>query len=392
MRKFKNILILAGGDSTRFWPLTEKNLIDFIGQPLIIHHINTLKNLGHKITVVVSPQNYDLMIGIIKDKDIQIVVQEDIEGGMAGAILASKNKISGEVLILNASDLINAESIKTLIDKTNKNDLDFVFFARKVKKYFPGGYLILNKNKVVGIEEKPAPDKVPSDLINLVVDYFSDFNIILKALQETKGKNDDWYEQAQTKLIETVKTDYIIYDDYWYCLKYPCHVLKMMKFFLGKINEIKIGRNVKIAKTAVLSPPVYIGDNTIIGDFCLVRQSHIGKNCLIGSYSEVARSYIGDNVSLHRNYVGDSVLSDNVLFGAGATTANFRFDQKAIRSSGMVKLGSIIGKNTKIGVNSTILPGIKIGRNCAIGPASLIGENIEDGLYVFKDKKLKNKL
>ena len=35
MRKLKNGLILAGGDSTRFWPLEEKNFFSFLGKPLI---------------------------------------------------------------------------------------------------------------------------------------------------------------------------------------------------------------------------------------------------------------------------------------------------------------------------------------------------------------------
>ena len=42
MRKIKNILILAGGDSTRFWPLEEKNLINFLGTPIIQYQVEQL--------------------------------------------------------------------------------------------------------------------------------------------------------------------------------------------------------------------------------------------------------------------------------------------------------------------------------------------------------------
>ena len=159
-----------------------------------------------------------------------------------------------------------------------------------------------------------------------------------------------------------------------------------------------MGKNVKIAKTAKIEGPCFIGDNTIIGDFALVRQSHIGKNCLIGAYSEVTRSYLGNNVFLHRNYIGDSVLADNVLFGAGAVTANFRFDQQTIKSqingkkldTNLTKLGAIIGEGAKIGVNSTLLPGIKIGSKTYIAPGHTISEDVKDKMFVRKGL-IKNK-
>jgi UDP-N-acetylglucosamine diphosphorylase / glucose-1-phosphate thymidylyltransferase / UDP-N-acetylgalactosamine diphosphorylase / glucosamine-1-phosphate N-acetyltransferase / galactosamine-1-phosphate N-acetyltransferase len=104
--KIQNILILAGGDSTRFWPLEEKNLLSFLGKPLILHQIEQLTKFSDKITVIVSKQNHSLINRLI-DKNIQLIQQDDKFPGSGGAVLSAKNKISGEVLILNAADVLN---------------------------------------------------------------------------------------------------------------------------------------------------------------------------------------------------------------------------------------------------------------------------------------------
>jgi bifunctional UDP-N-acetylglucosamine pyrophosphorylase/glucosamine-1-phosphate N-acetyltransferase len=77
-------------------------------------------------------------------------------------------------------------------------------------------------------------------------------------------------------------------------------------------------------------------------------------------------------------------LDQDVFFGAGAITANFRFDEKSVPSivgskkidSGLYKYGSIIGTKTKIGVNVTLLPGIKIGINKLVFPGTVIRKDV----------------
>lgn len=54
MKKIKNAIILAGGDSTRFWPLSQKNLYVFNGKPLIQHKIEKLLPYVEKIIIVTN--------------------------------------------------------------------------------------------------------------------------------------------------------------------------------------------------------------------------------------------------------------------------------------------------------------------------------------------------
>ena len=420
MRKIKNILLLAGGDSTRFWPLEDKIFFSFLGKPLILFQIEELSKYCELITIVANKSNATALKRLIDNDNIkstQIIIQKEDFPGMAGAVWSAKNHIKGETLIVNGSDLIDysiMSKLSVLINQENK----LILIGKQFNEYFPGGYFKLDdNNKIVEVIEKPAKDRLPSSIVKLVFDYYSDINILLKYFSEIKTKNDDLYELAVNKLLsDDLKQSYILYDSYWYGLKYPWHVLKMMKNFLLKIKENKIsstaeisekafiigsvviGNNVKIGDFTKIVGPTFIGNNTVIGDYALVRETQIGEDCLIGSFTEVARSYIANNVFLHRNYIGDSVLDNDVMFGAQAVTGNLKFDGEKVFSlvneekvdTNMNKLGSIIGKLSKVGVNSTIFPGIKIGKKTWIGPGEKVKYDLEDKTYLADGEEKEN--
>ena len=179
-----------------------------------------------------------------------------------------------------------------------------------------------------------------------------------------------------------------------------------MSYFLNKISDQKIKKGF-IHKSAVISGnvyieegarilentkivgPTYIGQGTIIGQNCLVRESMIGANCVVGYSTEIARSYVAENCWFHTNYIGDSVISENVSMGAGTVLANYKLDETTINSfiskqkldTGKVKLGSVIGKNVRIGVNCSIMPGIKIGENSLVGASIILDKDLPSNKY-----------
>ncbi len=420
MNKIKNILILAGGDSTRLWPLRDKNLISFLGKSLILHQLENLSDYGDKITIVSNKNNKDKFTELVnqsKKSNWQIVEQNENLTGQIGAVLSARNKINGEVLIVGANDFFNPSVLHQLIEKS-KTKKSPILLTKRIKDYFPGGYLKFENGEIVAIIEKPGKENAPSDIVKLVVDYFADFNELADVLENVRENPEGGYEEGLSLLIaKTKKADYVLYEDQWQTLKYPWHVLPMMSFFLKKLTKdmikkgvfiskhatikgpVFLGENVKIGDYAKIVGPIYIGDNSVVGDYSLVRESNIGNNCLVGGFSEVTRSYLSDGVMLHRNYVGDSIIGKNVLMGAGAVTANFRFDQSEVKSevggerinTNLTKMGAIIGPETKIGVNSTIFPGVKIGSRSLIAPGSIIDEDVDDNIFVFKSGKKINK-
>ncbi len=83
----------------------------------------------------------------------------------------------------------------------------------------------------------------------------------------------------------------------------------------------------------------------------------------------------------HFNYVGDSVLGTGVNLGAGVKLANFKADGSTIsvagRSTGLRKLGAILGDGVSIGCNAVLNQGTIVGRDTVIYPGAVVHGWIE---------------
>ena len=87
MSTIRNGLILAGGDSTRFWPLQEKSFFNFLGKPLILYQKEELTKYCDKITIVASKTNAISINRLIDNSDFrsktQVIVQNEKLKGQA---------------------------------------------------------------------------------------------------------------------------------------------------------------------------------------------------------------------------------------------------------------------------------------------------------------------
>lgn len=404
------VLLLAGGDGGRFWPLADKHSLIFLGKPLAFYTLFQLSKFGfYNIVIVANKENESVFVNLKKEfpeLSISIIQQTDLRG-QAGAIVSATKYIKGKsLLVINSADIYE-DLLFSSVSAEIKNNPDGIISGVKLDTYFFGGYLTVLKGKVVGVIEKPPPETVPSHIVKLVFDYFRDAASLFEAISKDRSSNDDIFERALDQLLKVgLDFKFLPYKGFWGSLKYPWHVLNISSYYLNRLAGQKIKKafidesakisgnvfiedGVKILENSKIVGPAYIGKNTIIGQNCLVRESMIGSGCVIGFSTEIARSYVGDNCWFHTNYIGDSVISDNVSMGAGAVLANFKLDEGAVKSvvggksidTGKVKLGAAIGANVRIGVNSSIMPGIKIGRNSFLGSGVVLDKDLPDNKY-----------
>jgi len=195
------------------------------------------------------------------------------------------------------------------------------------------------------------------------------------------------------------------YEGPWAALKYPWHVLGVMEHFLASVEaevppsariaasavlsgNVVLGEGVRILENAVIRGPAYIGDNTIIGNNVLIRGgSHIGASSVVGYSTEVKHSYIGKNCWFHSNYVGDSIIDDDCSFGSGAVTANLRLDEGSVgvvvngarQDTGLKKLGVVMGKGCRVGINASLMPGIRVGQGAQVGAHVCLRSDLQAG-------------
>jgi len=402
------VAILAGGLSNRFLPLEEKNLFDFFGTPLVIYQIKRyslfLKRAGLKpnFIVVGNEKNFVLIKKQLERYGLancHLITQT--LPNQSGAIISALRKATKKLpfLVINSNDIFSETLINDLIHVIKKNKP--ILTATKVNSYFPGGYLKVNQHhRIEKIVEKPEPSTVPSlyKLFRFVLDYFPDREMLESVLKTNSSLS---YEDALNMMLNQHQFEMVLNDKPFTSLKYPWHVLEATNIFLNNIKEsvvksqelepssqivgkVYITKGVKIGSYSKIIGPSYIGQNTIIGDNCLVRHSHIGANCLVGAHCEVARSYLGNKVKLHRNYIGDSVLGEETSFGANSLTANLRFNEEIIESAvngnklktGLNKLGVITGSGVKIGVSACLMPGVKISKKKVVYPNQVIYKDL----------------
>ena len=172
---------------------------------------------------------------------------------------------------------------------------------------------------------------------------------------------------------------------------YPWEALEKVKVYLKenivdkdvKVNKAEVGEFVsisgnyfidegtKIHANVVIQGPVMIGKNVEIQSGALIRPwTVIGDNCVVGHASEVKHCILQNKSKVASlAFCGDTILGKSTRIGSGIILANRRFDQKNITIKingekydvGTDFFGAIIGDSTRLGANSTTVPGTFIG-------------------------------
>ena len=159
------------------------------------------------------------------------------------------------------------------------------------------------------------------------------------------------------------------------------------------INAVFEGSN-KIGKNVSIGPNCYIKDSVLADDVkvmanTVIEDSIVGSGCALGPFArirggtrmetgselgnfvEANRSHIGpSSKAKHLTYLGDAELGRKVNVGAGTITCNY---------DGKNKNKTIMGDNSFIGSNSSLVAPVKLGKDSYTGAGSVITKNVKDG-------------
>lgn len=422
-------ILLAGGEGKRVFPLAvnrPKPMFKLLGKPLIHHVIDTLKEADLKDYVVVVGHQGEQIKDYLKDGsklgvNIEYTLQKQ-SLGMADALKTAEKLAEDNFFVINADDVFEASLIKQMTRQFHKGDAEIVLSSKPVMETWKFGIIQVEDEQVTDFVEKPPKGKEPSNLAVVgvyiltkqIFDYYKKISV-----------SDHQYEDAILAFIKdknVVKA--VSYDRFFAGYKYPWDLFTINKYLMNKkltkqtieenvtISEqasvegkVLLGKGTKVFANACVKGPCYIGENSVVGNNSLVRDyTSLGRGCVVGYSTEVKHSLVGDNCWFHTNYIGDSIISNNCLFGAGTITANFRFDENNIQvwvsdrrvDSGTNKLGAIIGENCKTGINSCLEPGVKIGPQSMVGSNVDLQSDLEPETIIFVNKnsyvKTKNRI
>ncbi|MHA1791235.1 MAG: bifunctional sugar-1-phosphate nucleotidylyltransferase/acetyltransferase [Promethearchaeota archaeon] len=414
-------VLLVAGEGKRFYPFSHnksKHMIPVAGKPLLEHSITELRDAGIKQILLIVGYKKEVLQDYFKDGskwDVEIrYVTQDFSKGKGTGVAAgfAREFVGSDPFLLTYGDLqYDSSTIKELIDNFNQHSPDALLALLEIEDPSQYGVIELDDdNNVKRIVEKPKPGESDSKLTNIGIYIFTP--AIFKAIDETgiSPRGEIELTDSIQILVDGGKKvkGHDIKKGWWRDIGRASdllfanahHFSKIKKKILGEIEpnvnikgEVYVGENSIIRSGTYIEGPVYIGESCDIGPNAYLRpNSFIGNNCRIGNACEIKASIIMNNTKIsHLSYVGDSVVGENVNFGAATIAANLRLDRKHIEiiengqkiSTGLRKLGVLCGDNVNVGCNVNLEPGVRIGANCIIGPNIVVSEDVEPDSVVY---------
>jgi bifunctional UDP-N-acetylglucosamine pyrophosphorylase/glucosamine-1-phosphate N-acetyltransferase len=415
-------VILAAGEGKRLRPITflrPKPMLPLLGKPLLEHTILGLQNAGidHILLIVGYKQEiikeYFEKVSHLLNVKIDYITQKEYLG-TAHAAGYAKDFIKDEDFLMMYGDLfVDPEIFKIIVQKYKENEYEGLITLLKVKNPQDYGIIALDsKSLVKKIIEKPTPAQNAGNLANAGIYIFN--QLIFKAIEKTQKsiRNEYEFTDSMDILINELNGKIVgctINNYFWNDIGLPWQLFEANHFLLDKLKkkingniednvfiqgEVYIGKETTVKSGSYIQGPCYIGENNLIGPNAFIRPyTSIENNCHIGM-SEVKNSLIfSDTAVPHFNYIGDSIICENVNLGAGTKLSNLRFDngnvmmkiKEKLVDSGRRKLGAIIGPNSQTGINVSIMCGKKIGQNSIIGAHTLVNEDVPPNTLYYQD-------
>jgi UDP-N-acetylglucosamine diphosphorylase / glucose-1-phosphate thymidylyltransferase / UDP-N-acetylgalactosamine diphosphorylase / glucosamine-1-phosphate N-acetyltransferase / galactosamine-1-phosphate N-acetyltransferase len=193
-----------------------------------------------------------------------------------------------------------------------------------------------------------------------------------------------------------------------FAVTHPWEILQKLDAFVATIQDRRMGKihptavvegNVYLHESACIGPhsyiegPAWIGEDVVVGHVVYLRAGVVlAPHAKVGHATEVKRSlFLESAAAPHLNYVGDSILGRKVNIGAGVKLANFNNMGTAIKitghSTGLRKLGAILGDEVTLGCNVATAPGTIVGaRTMVYQGATLRGVIPENSIVKLRSE------
>ena len=370
-------IIMAGGEGSRLRPLTcnmPKPMVRIMDKPVMEYSIELLRRHGITdigVTLQYMPGEIQNYFGDGSDFDVNITYfTEDRPLGTAGSVKNAEAFLDDTFVVISGDALTDID-LSAAIAYHNDRAAEATLVLSRVDVPLEYGVVVTDEQGgIVRFLEKPGWSEVFSDTVNTGIYILSPSVLSMFAA----GMPFDFAKDVFPMLLEQRKTmvGYIA-QGYWCDIGDVNAYMNCQYDILNKkvnvslrANEISpgvwIGADTKVAPTARLFPPVYIGDNVTVGDGTSVEHY-----CVIGS-----DVYIGAQASLKR-----SILAGGVHMSAHSQVRGCVLGEKSVLKMGAaVYEQAIVGDGCSIGENAVVRPAVKIWPNKHIEAGAKVNVNM----------------
>jgi len=163
----KQAVILAAGQSSRFWPLNQKHksLIEIMGKSLILHTIRALNKLGIKDIVVVQGQEKRIEEALKQyNLKIKFAVQKEPKSTGDAVWQARELLKKDKFLVLGPHKIDLSDYLSTVLKKAKGSNNKVILTGVKTETPWEYGIIKFKNNKATEIVENPKDGQEPSKI------------------------------------------------------------------------------------------------------------------------------------------------------------------------------------------------------------------------------------
>ena len=320
-------MILAGGLSTRLYPLTKqvpKPLVPVAGEPNAVHLIRYLKSYGIDQIAINVHYLADMIVDTLGDGSAYGVyleyLHEDVLLGSAGAVEQMKWFLSdAPFVVVGCDDLTDIPLDKLLEFHRQKGAIATIGLVEREEVDQYGVVVTAQDGKITGFQEKPPKGTEQSKLVNTGIYAFTPeiFDRIPSGVFYDFGKN--VFPDLQNAAAPFYGFD--ARGAYWCDIGTPGEYRRATEDVLrGKFripghapitNDVWIGANARIAPNAVIVGPSVIGDGVEIQNGARVERSIVWQGSCIGKDAIVRDTIVGMNYEVPAGAVLEGAIVGN---------------------------------------------------------------------------------
>lgn len=406
------VVILAGGESSRFFPFNglHKSFFKIAGKTILERTLESVKKTDpEEVLLVLGHKNFEKEKEICEAseifKGVKYIRQEESRG-QADAILSAKEFIKGNFFVINANQLNFDELAEDFVSQFTKTGDAATLGITETKNPSKYGIVDVENNRVKAVVEKPKSGEEPSNMRLIGIYLFSmEFLNLLSRIPVSEYS----LEKALDSVAKEGSVSSVHITGNLPSVKYPWDMLEVKQRILSELrnkidtsaliektalfkgDEIFIGKNAHICDFSIIEAPAYIGDNAVVGAFCLVREGTIlEEGAQIERYADVKNTIVGEGTHIHSGFIGDSVIGKNCRIGAEFITANKRLDRKSVGvvvkgekiDSRKPNIGVFMGDDVKVGIRVSTMPGAVVGSGSVIFPGVTLSGYFDPGSEV----------
>jgi NDP-sugar pyrophosphorylase family protein len=142
----------------------------------------------------------------------------------------------------------------------------------------------------------------------------------------------------------------------------------------------------RVEHGAIVKGPAVIGPGCLVAAGAYLRGGvWLEDDCVVGPHAEVKTSFLFRGARLaHLNFVGDSILGEDVNLEAGAVIANRRNERddpririgvgRDVIDTSVETFGALVGDRCRIGANAVVAPGALLAPRSIVPRLGLIDQ------------------